>query len=176
MNAELFRELCVAMLIIVIPVLLVIAAVQADTRSRRGYGIALLAPAPVVSTITFEIYLGAQPPNHGPGLGLAGLIVIYFVCVYYYGLVLSIGALLEAGRARQWRWVAGLVAAAVAPFPLALAEVSISSLTRRPPLLREYGEFWLNFLLPALVALFYGIYRTARPVNPVDPVTSLAAG
>jgi hypothetical protein len=174
-NAELFRELFVATLIVVIPVLLVVAAVRADTRSRRGYGIALLAPAPVVSTIAFEIYLRAQPPNHGPGLGPAQLVVIYFVCACYYTLVLSIGALVEAGRARQWSWVAGLIAAAVAPTLLLWAEVALAASTRRPPLLPGFGDLWLIVLPPALVALLYGIYRTARPGDPVSLTTPIGA-
>lgn len=167
MNAELFRELFVATLIVVIPVLLVVAAVRADTRSRRGYAIALLALVPVVSTIAFEIYLGARAPNRGPGLGPIGLVVIYFVCACYYALLLLMGALVEAGRAQQWIWVAGLVAAAVAPILLLWAEVSLAPSTRRPPLLPGYGDLWLIVLLPALVALLYGIYRTARRVDPV---------
>lgn len=84
---------------------------------RRGYGIALLALAPVVSMIAFEIYLGVQPPNHGPGLGPAQLVMIYFVCACSYALTLLISAVVEAGRARHWRWVAGLIAAAVAHPP-----------------------------------------------------------
>ena len=100
---------------LVVPPLLVVLAVFVDLRSRRGFGLALLAPA-MLGYCLWRIVPTEQgllkPAESGRPLFQIGLFFDFLICGYLT-LLVWIGAVVEVSMPRQMRWLAALVAEVV---------------------------------------------------------------
>lgn len=142
----------------------VASVVYADLRSRRGWGLTLMALALFCYGV-FMAYLLAwlrQNPTAGDLAG-AFVLAVYFGIYLALTLIVWIGALVEAGVARHWGWFVGLFAATLVPamFVLALVTLKLGA-----PVLSAIGStlYFGLILAPPLIMLAYGIARIARPV------------
>ncbi len=148
------------------PLLLVAGAVVLDWRTRRGYGIALLAVVLLGLTIWLSVAFD-QALDHATGdtLSYAVVMAIYLFIAYYCTLVLFVGALVEAGMARQWRWIVGLLVAGLAPGLNTLENNTLHLSAQKTPL-SGAAEFLSLILLPSFAVLGYGLFRIVRPAKP----------
>lgn len=159
-------------LLLGIPLLLVIGAVALDWRTRRGYGLALLAGVLLGLTIWLSMAF-EQTMQRAPSSEQFGVIVVvgvYSLIGCYCALVLWVGALVEAGRARQWCWIAGLLVAVLVP-GLNFWENTRLHLSAQQTPISGWADFLLIILLPTLVVLIYGLFRIVRPGQPTSPAT-----
>ncbi len=133
-----------------------------DLRSRRGWGLALVALALASYGIWLANFLLAvqQAPSTGDDLAGAIIFAIYLAIYLAFALVLWIVALVEAGASRQWRWFVGLLVAALVPGLLILAIVKLRFVI---PGLNVIG-IGLG-LIPVFIILAYGVVRSVRPVT-----------
>lgn len=148
------------------PVLLVIGAVSLDWRTRRGYGIALLAAALLGLTIWLDVAFEQALERAGSeemGVGIA--MVIFIFIGYYCMLVLLVGALVEAGMAQQWGWVVGLLVAALVPGVNMLENNTLHLSAQKTPISGSV-ELLSLILLPAFAVLAFGSFRIVRPAKP----------
>jgi hypothetical protein len=144
-----------------IPLLLVGGAVSLDRRSRRGFGLALLALVLIGLTVwagvAFEQALRRAPSSES--FGIAIVLVAYFLIGGYLALLLWIGALVEAGSARQRWWLVGLVVAVLVPGLLVLAD-NLLDLGARGFGFIGGITLVLVLVLPTMTVLAYGIARS----------------
>jgi hypothetical protein len=146
-----------------IPLLLVGGAVRVDRRTRRGFGLALLALVliglAVWATVAFEQALQRAPSSEEFGIGI--VLVVYVLIGGYFALLLCIGALVEAGSARQWWWLVGLVVAVLLSGLIVLGATPLLNL-RALGLGFIEGDtgFALIILVPTMTVLAHGIARS----------------
>jgi hypothetical protein len=155
---------------LLVPPLLVVLAVVVDLRSRRGFGLALLAPMMVGYCLwrIIPIEQGLlQPAESGRPLYLIGLLLSFLQCGYLT-LLLWIGTVVEVSMPRQTRWLVVMVAEAVL---VVLAVVAVALLQLETPLFTFMGGAAATFLLllPMVTALAYGVVRIARPTLRPEP-------
>jgi hypothetical protein len=146
------------------PLLLVGGAVGVDRRSRRGFGLALLALVliglAVWAAVAFEQALQRAPPSESFGIGI--VLVVYFLIGGYFALVLWIGALVEAGSARHRGWFVALVVAVLVPGLLVVAD-NVLNLGARGFGIIGGISMALVLFLPTMTVLAYGIARSIWP-------------
>lgn len=145
-------------MLFVILLLFIAGVVYMDLRSRRGWGLTLLALALSCYGVWLaSIFTASQPSPSARDNLAAGLILVVYVAIYLtLATALWVGALVEAGAARHWRWFFGLIAATL----LTLATVTLG------PRLGAPGFTLIGFapfLVPAITMLAYGIARIVRP-------------
>ena len=158
---------------LLVPPLLVALAVFVDLRSRRGFGLALLAPVMVGYCLwrIIPIEQGLlKPAESGRPLYLIGLLLNFLECGYLT-LLLWIGAVVEVSMPRQTRWLVALVAEVVL---VVLAVLAVALLQLETPLFTFMGGAvaTLLLLLPMVTALAYGVVRIARPTPRPEPETA----
>lgn len=147
---------------IIVPPLLVTLAVFVDLRSRRGFGLVLVALAMLGYCLwrivpTEQALL--QAPASKPTLFQIALFFDFLICGYLT-LLVWIGTVVEVSMARQMRWLAALIAEVV----LAVLVVPAALLLHlEAPLFTFLGgaEALLVLLLPMVTALAYGVVRSA---------------
>ena len=156
--------------VIGLPLLVVGFAVWTDLRTRRGYGLGLLALVLaglivwviVTSVPTLDLLETNSAFSSREGFSAGFVFAIYFGIAGYLALILWIGALIEASVARQWWWLAGLVTAALLQVSMLLIDFLLFRATHLLGLIR--GIRLALDLLPATVAvLTYSILRIMRP-------------
>jgi hypothetical protein len=155
-----------------IPLLLIVGAVVVDIRTRRGYGLTLLALA-MIGLATW----GASALLHleqGTG-NLASLFWFGLIATAGWGLslILVTCALVEAGTARHGRWGMGLVVTLVGAIVLAILGPGLSHS------LYEQLPGWADTLVAltpvvpiTLIVLAYGISRSVAARNRAAPVAA----
>jgi len=144
----------------------VASAVVLDWRTRRGYGIALLAVVLLGLTIWLDVAFDqALDRATGDTFAYAVVMAIYLFIGYQCTLVLFVGALVEAGMARQWRWIVGLLVAGLAPGLNTLENNTLHLSEQKTPL-SGGAELLSLMLLPAFAVLVYGLFRIVRPTKP----------
>lgn len=149
---------------IVLPLLLVLGGVWVDLRTRRGYGLTLLATALIAldlwGFISFELAVRQAPDNESFGAGF--VMVVFLLIGWDFELILWIGALVESSVARQGWWIAGLVGSAVLPGLLTLVDILLGGVS-------GFGfrgvELALLFILPTAAVLTFSVWRIIRPVR-----------
>jgi hypothetical protein len=152
-----------------IPLLLIVGAVFVDIRTRRGYGLTLLALAMMGLAIWGEISL----IQIEQGLGnLASLIWFGIITTAGWGLslILLIGALVEAGTARHGGWGMGLVGTLVVAIVLTILGLGLSQYWNE--ILPRWADavVALTPVFPiTLVVLAYGISRSVAASNAAPP-------
>ncbi len=92
-------------------------ALVVDLRTKRGYGLAVLATLLLALFIWMSIvfYQADQhiqadqyiARKHIESLASGFVVAFYLFTFVYFALPLWLGGLIVAGVARQWRWVAG---------------------------------------------------------------------
>lgn len=150
-------------LLLVLLLLFVVAGVvYVDLRSRRGWGLALLA----LALCCYGVWLANVAINMqgDPGTDdLAGAVIMaaYLAIYLAFTLIVWIGALVEAGVSRLWWWLGGLVAAAFVPALFILATVTLTLRLGEP----GFNDVGMGlFLVPPVTMLAYGMARIVRPV------------
>lgn len=155
------------MLLALATLLLVGGAVWLDLRTRRGYGLALLAVAllalGVWAAIAFERALQQAPSSESFGVGI--VLAVYLLIGLAFALLLWIGALVEASVARQGWWIVALVASAVLPGLLIVFDIALN--------LGAHGYHYfgglteaLLLILPTATILAFSVRRIVRPPRP----------
>lgn len=141
---------------IVVPPLLVVLAVFVDLRSRRGFGLSLLALATVGYSlwrvVTAEQVLLQAAASEHTLLGI-GLFFDLLSCGYLT-LLVWIGTAVEVSMARQMKWLIALVVEAVLAVVVVLAALLLNL---------GGAEAALVLLVPMVTALAYGVVRSAKP-------------
>lgn len=151
-------------MLLVVTLLFLFGVIYMDISSRRGWGLALLALALAGFggyMTNFFVAMGRSPK----GVDLAGGLIfsIYAAIFLALALMLLLVALVEAGSARHWWWLVGLLASALIPALVVLATVGL----RLGAYVRgdfAFMEFLSVAFVPALTMLAYGIARIVRPV------------
>ena len=161
-------------LILALPPTLVALAVALDRRSRRGYGLGLLAAVALAldlwGIIAFTQAAQQVSAAHTDNLDVAIVEAVYTLIGWYLALVLVFGAIAETIIARQRRWLAIIIAVCVV-----LAAIIIVPWTALvPDVLGALGlsrgvEVVLLLLVPVLLTLAYALTRTFWPVAPRAP-------
>ena len=158
---------------IIVPPLLVTLAVFVDLRSRRGFGLVLVALAMLgycLWRIVPTEQALQQAPAGKPTLFQIALFFDFLICGYLT-LLVWIGTVVEVSMARQMRWLAALVAEVV----LAVVVVPAALLLRlEAPLFTFLGgaEALLVLFAPMVTAFAYGVVRSARPTPRLEPETA----
>lgn len=151
-----------------IPLLVVGVAVWVDLRSRRGYGLAILAAIVIGLSVWAAVAIeqAASKAQSSESLGIGVVAAAYFLIGCYLALLLWIGALIEAGAARQGWWLVGLVVAAVLPGLIILAD-NLLNLGARG---FGFGDIELALIvfLPTVTVLAHGIRRVIWPLRRVS--------
>jgi len=165
-NYYLFWGTLFWMAVVGIPLLFVVSAVVVDIRTRRGYGLTLLALVMIGLAIRGEIAL--IQIELGPG-SLASLVWYGLIATSGWGLtpILLACALVEAGTARHGQWGMGLVVTLVVDIVLTILGLGFSQYWNE--LLPRWADALLA-LIPVvpitLAALAYGVFRIVRPAMP----------
>lgn len=167
------------LLVLGVPIAVVVLAVRMDTRSGRGYGLALLAAGVLVLDVSGVIAISqagqrATAP-HMDTLGLAFVDAVYSLIGLLLGLALALGGIAETIIARQWRWLAVITIGVIVPAVVILA----SGTGRVPDVLGALGvsrgvEVVIVALMPVLVILIYATDRIRRtgPARQPAPAQS----
>lgn len=144
---------------IIAPPLLVVLAVFVDLRSRRGFGLALLA----LATVGYSLWHVApaeqallQAPASEHNLLAIGLFLDLLSCGYLT-LLLWIGTVVEVSLDRQRKWLIALVVEA------ALAGVVVPAALLLNLGVAKAALVPLVLLVPMVTALAYGVVRSAKP-------------
>ena len=155
---------------VVVPPLLTVLAVFVDLRSRRGFGLVLVALA-MLGYCLWRIVPTEQGLLQAPASGQSffqiALFFDFLICGYLT-LLVWIGTVVEVSMARQMRWLAALIAEVV----LAVLVVPAALLLHLgAPLFTFLGgaEALLVLLLPMVTALAYGVVRSATPMPGLEP-------
>ncbi|HLJ80737.1 MAG TPA: hypothetical protein VKT52_04555 [Ktedonobacterales bacterium] len=161
-------------LIIAAPPALVALAVWLDKRSRRGYGLGLLAAVALVldiwGIIAFSQASQQVSASHTDNLDFALVEAVYMLIGLYFTLALVLGGIAETLIARHWRWFATIVTVS-----LVLALIVLAPGTALVPDvlgalgLSRGGEAVVLLLVPVLVIFAYALTRIFRPVAPRSP-------
>ena len=147
-----------------------VLAVVLDRRSRRGYGLGILAAVALAldvwGIISFSQAEQQVAASHTDNLDFALVEAVFFLIGLYIALVLVLGGIVETAIARQWWWLAliaalSFISAAIILAPgTALVPDVLGALG-----LSRGGEAAIVLLVPVLVTFSYAITRILRPVS-----------
>lgn len=148
-------------LYVVVPLGIIVGAAWFDLRTRRGFGLGLLALVAIALSIflAWQFTLAFQATVGTDDLGVGLVEVVFWLAVAVWALALVIAALVVAYRARQ---------RGVIPVLIAITLVSAVAGYFAPTLLVGTGTARLDILWgilvpPLLAVLAYSFTRIARP-------------
>lgn len=157
-------------LYVALPPALVALAVWLDRRSRRGYGLGLLAALMLIFDI-YVIIIDAQVTqqiraSHTDNLDIGLVVAVYSLIGLYCALVLLLGGITETIIARQWRWLAIILLMSLVPAVIIL----VPAMALAPDVLGALGlsrdvEFAALLVLPVLITLTYASTRIFQPAR-----------
>lgn len=149
---------------VMLPLVVVVGATWIDLRTRRGFGLGLLALVAVALAIflAWQFTLAIQASIHTDNLGVGFADVAYWFALAVWALALVIAALVVAIRARQHRWIPVLMV--VTPLSVLGGFLAPTYLATSVPV-RE-GAFWGMIVPPMLTVLAYSMTRIVHPTTP----------